>query len=204
MVEEGNELYELMNWGAMEALAYSEHDDPHTWLGGHVTERGVLYNTYQPTAKEVTLKIRNRQYRMESVDGQGSFSVLVPGDKVAAYRLAIVYDDGSEKEIHDPYAYAPLISAEDEDRFIRGIHYELFDRLGAHVRTVKGVRGVHFAVWAPNAQRVSVVGNFNGWDGRRHPMRKLRSAGIFELFVPGLGENELYKFEINAREDLHI
>ncbi|MCR5429072.1 MAG: 1,4-alpha-glucan branching protein GlgB [Lachnospiraceae bacterium] len=198
MVEEGNALYELMNWGAMEAIVYSEHDDPHTWLGGHVTHKGVLYNTFQPTARSVSVKIKNKYYRMESVDEQGNFSVLVPGDTVQSYKLAITYDDGTTTEIYDPYSFAPLIEPEDEDRFIHGIHYEIYEKLGAHVRTVRGVKGTYFAVWAPNAQRVSVVGGFNLWDGRRNPMRKLRAAGIFELFVPGVGENELYKFEIKC------
>ena len=202
MIEEGNILYNLMNWGAMEALVYSEHDDPHTWLGGHVVEGGVLYNTYQPTAKAVSLVIKKNEYPMESADGQGNFSVLIKGSQVESYKLSITYDDDSKAVIYDPYSYAPMISAEDEDRFIRGVHYEIYDILGAHVKTVKGVKGTYFAVWAPNAERVSVVGNFNAWDGRRHPMRKLRSAGIFELFIPGVGENELYKFELKCNGGL--
>ena len=202
MIEEGNRLYDLMNWGAMEAFVYSEHDDPHTWLGGHVTEKGVLYNTFQPTAKEVRLKIRTKYYPMESIDDQGNFSVLLDGNTVLSYKLAITYNDGSEAEIFDPYAYQPLIGAEDEDRFIRGIHYEIYDKLGAHIRSVKNVKGTYFAVWAPNAERVSVVGNFNNWDGRRHPMRKLRAAGIFELFIPGVDEGEVYKYEIKCNGGL--
>lgn len=191
-----------MNWGAMEALVYSEHDDPHTWLGAHEVEGGVLINTYQPTACEVSVKIKNKYYPMESVDGQGNFSVLIENSKVQSYKLAITYDNQTKAEIFDPYAYEPLITAEDEDRFIRGIHYEIYEKLGAHVKTVRNVRGTYFAVWAPNAERVSVVGNFNGWDGRRHPMRKLRSAGIFELFVPGVDENEIYKYEIKCNGGL--
>lgn len=202
MVEEGSRLYGLMNWGAMEALVYSEHDDPHTWLGAHPVEGGVLYNAFQPTAQSVSLKINSKYYPMESVDGQGNFSVLIESGQVQPYKLAVTYDDGSVVEIHDPYSFAPLISAEDEDRFIRGIHYEIYEKLGAHVKTVKNVRGTYFAVWAPNAERVSVVGNFNCWDGRRHPMRKLRAAGIFELFIPGVGENEIYKYEIKCNGGL--
>lgn len=199
MVEEGSILYDLMNWGAMEAIVYSEHDDPHSWLGGHITDKGVLYNTYQPAAREVGLKLGSKVYPMENVDGQGNFSVLIAGSKVASYKLVVTYEDGVTSEIRDPYAYEPMISAEDEDRFIRGVHYEIYEKLGAHVKTVKGVKGTYFAVWAPNAMRVSVVGNFNCWDGRRHPMRKLRAAGIFELFVPGVDEGEIYKYEIKCK-----
>ena len=141
MVDEGNALYDLMNWGAMEAIVYSEHDDPHTWLGGHVTHKGVLYNTFQPTARSVSVKIKNKYYPMESVDDQGNYSVLVPGNAVQSYKLAITYDDGTTTEVYDPYSFAPLIGPEDEDRFIRGIHYEIYEKLGAHVKTVKGVKG---------------------------------------------------------------
>ncbi len=198
MVEEGNKLYELMNWGALEALVYSEHDDPHSWLGGHVTDKGVLYNAFQPEAAEVAVKIGKSVHQMEDVDGQGNFSVLIPGDSISTYKLVVTYKNGSSAEFYDAYAFEPTISAEDEDRFIRGVHYEIYEKLGAHVKTVKGVKGTAFAVWAPNALRVSVVGNFNNWDGRLYQMRKRKAAGIFEIFIPGVGEDEVYKYELKA------
>ncbi|MCR5331138.1 MAG: 1,4-alpha-glucan branching protein GlgB [Lachnospiraceae bacterium] len=202
MINENDVLYDLMNWGAMEALIYSEHDDPHSWLGPHVTEKGVRYSTYQPTAKSIKLWIGRECYEMSNVDDQGNFSVLVPGNEIQPYRYEITYDNDDTQEIRDPYAFDPLITHEDEDRFIRGIHYEIYEKLGAHVHRVNNVWGTYFAVWAPNATRVSVVGNFNGWDGRRHPMRKLHAAGIFELFIPGIDEGELYKFELKTKGGL--
>ena len=202
MIYENDEMYGLMNWGAMEAIVYSEHDDPHSWLGPHVTEKGVLFNTYQPTAKSVRLIVGRDYHDMVNADEQGSFSALIPGDKVEPYRYEVTYDNDEVYEVRDPYMFASQISEEDEDRFIRGIHYEIYEKLGAHYRRINNVWGTYFAVWAPNAERVSVVGDFNGWDGRRHPMRKLRASGIFELFIPGIEEGELYKFELKTNGGL--
>lgn len=199
-----NKQYALMDWAAMEALVYSENDNPHSWLGGHVTKEGVLYNTYQPTASSVTLRIKDsgEKIEMDNVDNLGNYSALVQGDSVETYMLDIVYDDDSKASIYDPYAFDPVITEEDEDRFNKGIHYEIYEKLGAHYIKHGGVYGTYFAVWAPNAMRVSVVGNFNLWDGRRAPMRRLPNSGIFELFIPGVGEGELYKFEIKAKGGL--
>lgn len=196
------ELYDLMNWGAMEALEYSEHDDPHSWLGMHECSSGILCNTFQPTARAVTLKIGDKTFEMTATDEAGNFSCLLHDVKVNEYSFIVTYKDDSVCEIIDPYAFAPLINGEDEDLFIRGIHYTIYEKLGAHIKTVNGVKGTYFAVWAPNAERVSVVGDFNMWDGRRHPMRKLRASGIFELFIPQIGEGTVYKFEVKAKNGL--
>lgn len=202
MIEEDNTLYKYMNWGAMEALVYSEHDDPHSWLGAHEVAEGFLINAFVPDAKSVSAIISSKEYPMESVDDLGNFSVLIDTKKLPSYKLSVSYEDGSVVKFSDPYSFDKQISEEDEDRFIKGIHYEIYDKLGAHVKTIRRVKGTYFAVWAPNAERVSVVGDFNSWDGRRHPMRKLRAAGIFELFIPGVLEGTLYKYEIKAKSGL--
>lgn len=197
-------MYSLMDWSAMEALVYSESDNPHAWLGAHETENGVLYNTYQPTAKSATLYLKKskKSVPMENADDLGNFSALIEAGEAEDYCIDVVYDNDSRERITDPYSFAPLIYPEDEDRFVRGVHYDIFNLLGAHPVTYEGVKGTYFAVWAPNALRVSVVGDFNLWDGRRHPMRRLPMSGIFELFIPGVSEGELYKFEIKAKNGL--
>ncbi len=202
MIYENDEMYGLMNWGAMEAIVYSEHDDPHSWLGPHVTEKGILFNTYQPTAKSVRLIVGRDYFDMTNADEQGNFSALVPSDRTEPYRYEVTYDNDEVYEVRDPYMFESQITPEDEDRFIKGIHYEIYEKLGAHYRRINNVWGTYFAVWAPNAERVSVVGDFNGWDGRRHPMRKLRASGIYELFIPGIEEGELYKFELKTNGGL--
>lgn len=103
--------------------------------------------------------------------------------------------------IYDPYAFNPIISDLDRYLFNQGTHYKIYEKLGSHPMTVDGVKGILFAVWAPNAKRVSVVGSFNDWDGRRHPMRCLGDSGIWELFIPGVLEGDLYKYEIKTKEN---
>ncbi len=128
----------------------------------------------------------------------GFFEVLIPrGASPRQYRLR-AGNAGGEWVFHDPFRFPPVLGALDDHLFAEGTHQALYDRLGAHPLTLEGVAGVHFAVWAPNARRVSVTGDFNAWDGRRHPMRKRIDSGIWEIFAPGVREGAVYKFEIAA------
>ncbi len=198
-------LYRMMDWEAVEAIIYSEHDNPHEILGPQKTEKGVVIHCFFPNACEVNVNLQSthqERYKMEQMDEAGFFSVLLPIKEIAKYKLAATYPDGSTEEVIDPYSYAPIISAEDCEKFKRGIHYKVYEYLGAHVKTIKGVKGTLFAVWAPMAMRVGVVGDFNYWDGRKHPMRRLSNSGIYELFIPGVYHGELYKFEIKAKGGL--
>src|SRR5690606_4669167 len=115
------------------------------------------------------------------------------------YRLAVEDGAGHSWQFVDPYKFGRVLSDFDMHLLGEGNHLHAYDKLGAHVIEVDGIRGVHFAVWAPNAQRVSVIGNFNHWDGRRHPMRNLGPTGFWEIFIPDLSEGEVYKFEIKSR-----
>ena len=197
-------LYKLMNWPEIEGIVYSESDNPHQILGAHVTGNSVLVQTFQPGAKSVRLQPGegDKSYKMEMADEEGYFAVLIPGKKIPDYEYIVEAQDGTLKKVHDAYNYPPQITHEDTEKFNAGIHYMIYEKLGAHPTKIGGVEGVLFAVWAPNALRVSVVGDFNGWDGRTHQMRRLWDSGIFELFVPDVKEGDCYKYEIKAKGGL--
>ncbi len=194
-------LYDLMDWSAVEEIVYSESENPHAILGAHPTEEGVLIQVFIPTAVrvEAILGGSGGRIELEKEDDSGFFACLVRGRRSASYRLYVLYEDGREEEIDDPYAFAPAYESADLKRFAAGNHTEIYRKMGAHPGKRAGTEGIGFSVWAPNAMRVSVVGDFNGWDGRRHQMRRLGASGIFQLFIPGLKEGCLYKYEIKTR-----
>ena len=197
-------LYKLMNWAQIEEIVYSESDNPHELLGAHVTGSSVLVQTFQPGAKSVRLQPveGDKSYKMEMADEEGYFAALLPGKKIPDYEYIVEAQDGTLKKLKDAYNYPPLITKEDTEKFNAGIHYMIYEKLGAHPEKIDDTEGVVFAVWAPNAMRVSVVGDFNGWDGRTHQMRRLWDSGIFELFIPGVKAGDCYKFEIKAKGGL--
>jgi 1,4-alpha-glucan branching enzyme len=138
---------------------------------------------------------------MTRLHDAGLFEAIAPeATPIPSYRLRVTQHDGTIVEFHDPYAFPPLLTEFELHLFAEGTFYKAYDRLGAHIRTVEGISGVHFAVWAPNAERVSVVGDFNRWDGRCHPMSSRGATGLWELFIPDLPEGTLYKYEILSRE----
>ena len=123
-----------------------------------------------------------------------------PGrSQLFGYRLQVTDASGQVREFEDPYSFWPILSDFDLHLFSEGTHLKAYEKLGAHITEIGGTAGVAFAVWAPNARRVSVVGDFNSWDSRRHPMRWRPTGGIWELFIPGLGEGEKYKFDIKSQ-----
>lgn len=197
-------LYKLMNWPEIEEIVYSESDNPHAILGAHIAGSSVLVQTFQPGAKSVRLQLTegDKSYKMEMADEEGYFAVLIPGKKIPEYEYIVEAQDGSLKKVRDSYNYPPQITKEDTEKFNAGIHYMIYEKLGAHPMKIYGAEGVLFAVWAPNALRVSVVGDFNAWDGRAHQMRRLWDSGVFELFVPDVKEGDCYKFEIKAKGGL--
>lgn len=197
-------VYEAMDWIDIEGIVYSEEDNPHRILGPHVIEEGILFQTYLPQAEQVWVKnVRTgKTEEMFLEDDTGFFATIIKGKRIPQYTYVIKDKNGDEYEQHDPYAFEPTIDAIDETRFLSGIHYELYNKLGAHVTEINGVKGTAFAVWAPNAMRVSVVGSFNGWDGRVHQMRRMPETGIFEIFIPGVEAGAMYKYEIKLRGDI--
>ncbi len=197
-------LYNLMDWAGIEAIVYSEEDHPEKLLGAHLTDDGVVIQAFIPDAEEVSVRLleSKEQYPMEKEDEAGYFAALVPGQEIPVYTLQITNKNGVTREEYDPYCFETQISQKDTKKFNAGICYDIYRKLGAHPMEVSGVPGVHFAVWAPFAVRVSVVGDFNQWDGRRYPMRRLWDSGIYELFIPGIKAGALYKFEIKAKGGL--
>ena len=194
-------LYDMMDWAGIEELVYSEAADPHRLLGPHLTDNGLLVQAFIPTAASVSVKMKTggKEYPMELMDDPGFFAVLIPRKTMADYTLAVTYDNGATEEMGDPYAYGPLFDEAGLKKFEAGIYYDVYEKMGAHKMEIKGVSGVYFAVWAPCAIRVSVTGDFNMWDGRRHQMRRLGDSGVFELFIPGLDVGTVYKYEVKAK-----
>jgi 1,4-alpha-glucan branching enzyme len=189
---------------AVNALARGLHADPFAVLGPHaVTESGasgLVIRAMQPRVAELAVHdtADGRVVPMTRLHAEGVFEAFIPHATREGfdYRLRVTWPDGSQQDLDDPYRYGPVLTEFDQHLFAEGTHVRAFDRLGARPMT-HGIRaGVHFAVWAPNARRVSVVGDFNGWDGRVHPMRSLVTSGLWEIFVPDLGAGDCYKFEI--------
>ncbi len=197
-------LYKLMNWQAIESIIYSEEDNPHRVLGAHRMGTSLVFQTFQPGAASVNILLREEKkiLPMEKVDEAGYFAASMFYKRIGSYQYEVIYEDGSAKVVEDAYRFLPQMGATDTDKFAAGIHYTLYEKLGAHLSEADGVQGCEFAVWAPNAVRVSVVGDFNGWDGRIHQMRRLWDSGIFEIFIPGVKAGECYKFELKVKGGL--
>jgi len=172
---------------ALNAVAEGRHGDPFAVLGRH----GGTVRSFQPGALSVEAVTADGAVALRQVHGNGLFEGEVPA---GAYTLRVAWPGGTQ-ETEDPYAFGPLLGEVDLHLFGEGRHHRLGHVFGGHAATVDGIAGVRFAVWAPNARRVSVVGDFNAWDGRRHPMRA-RSGGVWELFVPRIGPGTRYKYEI--------
>lgn len=191
-----------INWMEVDALVKAVHDNPHHILGIHECIDDVYVNVYIPDAKIVKIKDlkANRLYTLVSDRVPGFFSTVIKNKKTFDYEVRAKLISGKEIRFVDPYIFDPVIDPIDISLFNEGLHYNIYEKLGAHPMEVDGVTGTLFAVWAPNAERVSVVGNFNNWDGRRHPMRKLDYSGIFELFIPGKFDDEIYKFEVRSKK----
>jgi 1,4-alpha-glucan branching enzyme len=184
----------------LERLFSLRHSNPHAILGAHPTPAGVVIRAYRPGARHVSVIADGAHpWRMGRIGDTGLFEVLI-ADRVAGfpYELRIQYAESDVVTVRDPYAFMPTIGDLDLHLWNEGRHQRIFEKLGAHPLTIEGVAGVAFAVWAPNARGVSVVGDFNEWDGRMHMMRELGSSGVWELFVPGLTPGSRYKFELRT------
>ncbi|MCX7843437.1 MAG: 1,4-alpha-glucan branching protein GlgB [Clostridia bacterium] len=184
-----------------------EHSDPFCCLGIHAVidqQTGIkafAVRTYMPNAKQICVisLSDSLRYDMEKVHESGFFEALIKDkDDYFPYKLEVTDLCGNTFTTHDPYSFWPVITDFDLYLFNEGNHHRAFDKLGAHLMNINGVDGVLFAVWAPCARRVSVVGSFNQWDGRRHQMRMRGCSGVWEIFIPGLCQGDIYKYEIKT------
>ena len=200
----------ILSADELRSLVGAQHRSPHQLLGMHPlgggdapakNGAGLVVRTIQPAAQKVevipTHEKDKPRFALKRIPNSDVFEGTTNAAKsVYAYDLAITYDDGHTRQTRDPYSFLPTLGEMDTYLFGQGNELRIYDKLGSKLRVIDGVRGTSFAVWAPNAQRVSVVGPFNNWDGRVNPMRSLGPSGIWEIFIPELGEGTLYKYEI--------
>ena len=186
----------------IELVVARRHSDPHHVLGAHPVDDGVVVRAFRPDATGVVARVHDREPAiLARRHPSGLFEGLVRDARLPLrYEFEVSYPDGNVYTMHDPYAFAPTLGDLDLHLIGEGHHEGLYDRLGAHPREIDGVLGTSFAVWAPAAQAVSVVGDFNSWDGRLNAMRALGASGIWEIFLPGVAEGAAYKFEILTSE----
>ncbi|OMI90593.1 1,4-alpha-glucan branching enzyme [Streptomyces sp. M1013] len=179
-------------------LLAGAHHDPHALLGAHPVPGGIAFRALRPFAREVSVVVDGERHALES-EGDGLFSGVLPLAEIPAYTLAVAYEQGEPQQTHDPYRFLPALGELDLHLIGEGRHEQLWQALGAEPMTHEGVTGTRFTVWAPNAQGVRVATDFTHWDGTAFPMRSLGSSGVWELFLPGVGEGTRYKFEIHSR-----
>ncbi|WP_044043224.1 1,4-alpha-glucan branching protein GlgB [Octadecabacter antarcticus] len=193
-------MTDVINDDDAQKISTGSHPDPFSVLGQHIVDTKVTHRAYHPNADAVNVVDTKTGRTIASLgrasNAHGLFAGTAPRRKNPfAYRLKFTKGDHTW-EAEDPYRFGPVLGELDEHLITEGAHLDLWKVLGAHVMDHEGVAGTHFAVWAPNAQRVSVVGDFNGWDGRRNPMRGRGQTGVWEIFMPGLGDGEVYKYEL--------
>ncbi|MEY2398032.1 MAG: 1,4-alpha-glucan branching enzyme [Actinomycetota bacterium] len=180
----------------LERLAAGEHRDPHRVLGPHAEGNLVTVRVFRPDAESVALVVDGKRVAATRCHASGMFEASVPGPKVPDYRVAVTQPDGTTFEIDDPYRFWPTVGELDLHLFGEGRHYSLWRMLGARPMVHQDVVGTAFSVWAPNARSVHVAGDFNGWDEQVHAMRQLGASGIWELFIPGAGDGDFYKYVV--------
>ncbi len=197
----------MNNWKikALEKISNGECFNPHSVLGIHENASlDKIITIFQQNAKSIyieTLDSYKKQFKLKKSDMKNVWEVSVKRKKFFIYKVFVTYENGAKYSFIDPYQFAPTMTEEDVYLFGKGDNHFVYEKLGANPQTIDGVKGVSFAVWAPSARRVSVVGNFNLWNGLLHQMRSLGSSGIWEIFIPEVKVGEFYKFEILTQND---
>ena len=190
----------------LDKILKCSHHDPFHYLGAHFSdpkENLVTLRTFQPHALNVNLLLQKKTYSMECIHPDGVFEITLDIDTLTdpslspyTYQYEIYFQDGTVWKTNDPYRFTVQLGEQDQFLFNGGKNYRLYNHLGAHAVNIDYISGIIFRVWVPNASSITIVGNFNSWDGRAHQMRCLGESGIWELFIPHLQENEIYKFSI--------
>ena len=195
-------LYDLMNWAEIEGIVYSEEDRPGNILGTKTVGSSTLYQAFYPEAKKMTLILedKGKKVAMDMADEEGFFAATAAGKKIGNYSYEIVTKDGKKVVKKDPYAFEAKVDQEELDRFNAGTNYEAYKVLGSHEVEINNTKGVQFTIWAPGAMRLSVIGDFNDWDGRITPMNRVGDSDVFTLFVPDLDTSVGYQYELKARD----
>ena len=200
----------------IDRIVNTDHFDPYQLLGMHEIEvdgaKSVCVRAFLPDAREAFVfevpdaknggkpVSKDNRYKMNKVDDRGFFEVIIKRTEVFKYNIEKFFYDNNSTTFYDSYAFPPILTDYDLHLFKEGNHHRIYDKLGAHYHEFEGIGGICFAVWAPNDKRVSVIGDFNMWDGRRHVMRVRQGVGVWEIFVPGLPMGSSYKFEIKSKQ----
>jgi 1,4-alpha-glucan branching enzyme len=197
--------YSILNFEPLRALESGTHSDPFSCLGFHnlSNEAGSVIRVFNPAFRGVSIEHEGKVTPCENQSGNGCFEAVFPGrSEFFPYRICAFLESGESATFEDPYAFLPVLSDFDLHLISQGTHYRLWEKLGANPMTHQGVAGVHFAIWAPNARGVSVVGDFNGWNPRSLMMRRRDPHGVWEIFAPGLQEGSCYKFAVQGADGI--
>lgn len=202
-----SDIYGILSNSEITALCNSSVRDPFSILGMHPKSNGISICSMHYGAVQVKVFDTKGNFvaDMFHLEGTPIFTLLLKNKKKTfKYELEITYGDGFVRKTADPYSFLPVMSDFDLHLFNEGNNHYIFEKMGSHEMVIDGISGVYFAVWAPSAQRIAVVGDFNLWDGRQHPMRPIGSSGVWELFIPNLKDGTVYKYEIRKADTGHL
>ena len=196
-----SKVYNLMNWPEIEGITYADCTNPGNLLGGHVCRQGFLIQIFRPDAVEVTVTTLadNKKHICEKVDEAGYFAVLISSKRSVKYSVTVEDISGQLHTYFDPYSFDVSMKPANKKKFLAGTAFNAYEYMGAHIAEIDGIEGMLFTVWAPNARRVSVVGDFNNWDGRISQMNR-DDDGIFQLFIPEITDIQKYCYEIKLKD----